>query len=327
MQAPVRSDQWPSLLVEEWTPTRNTLHMWTQIVGKIRKEHMPLINHWWEVTLYVTPRGLTTGAIPHRTGVFDVEFDFVSHVLVVRHCDGRQRSVQLAAKAVAEFYGEIRSALDSLGIDSDIVACPNEVDLAIPFAEDFQHASYDPAAARAFWQQLVQAHRVITDFRASFVGKVSPVHFFWGALDLACTRFSGRPAPKWSGTVPNCPDWVMVEGYSAELSSCGFWPGGGREGAFYSYAYPQPDGFAAYRVEPDVAYFSEEHGEFLLPYEAVRTADDPDHALARFLQTTYEAAAVLGGWDRAALEDDPDRLPSRHLRQISSPRGPSQVSP
>lgn len=316
MQARMRTDQWPSLPLEEWTPTRDTLHMWTQIVGKIRKEHMPLINHWWEVTLYVTPRGLTTGAIPHRNGVFDIEFDFVNHVLGVRHSNGSQRSVRLAAKSVAEFYGETLSALDSLGIESEIVARPNEVDPAIPFAEDFQHASYDPHAARAFWQQLVQAHRVITDFRASFVGKVSPVHFFWGALDLACTRFSGRPAPKWSGSVPNCPDWVMTEGYSGELSSCGFWPGGAGEGAFYSYAYPQPDGFAAYHVEPDAAYFSEEYGEFLLPYEAVRTADDPDHALAGFLQTTYEAAAELGGWDRATLEDNPDRLPSRHVRQI-----------
>lgn len=316
MQARVRTDQWPSLLVEEWTPTRNTVHMWTQIVGKIRKEHMPLINHWWEVTLYVTPRGLTTGAIPDRNGVFDMEFDFVSHVLGVRHSNGGQRSVRLTAKPVAEFYGETLAALDSLGIESEIVARPNEVDPAIPFAEDFQHASYDPDAARTFWQQLVQAHRVITDFRASFVGKVSPVHFFWGGLDLACTRFSGRPAPKWSGSVPNCPDWVMVEGYSRELSSCGFWPGGAMEGAFYSYAYPAPSGFAAYPVEPDAAYFSEEYGEFLLPYEAVRTADDPDYALARFLQTTYEAAAELGGWDRAALEDNPDRLPSRHVRQI-----------
>jgi hypothetical protein len=312
----MQADQWPSLPVDEWTPTRDTLHMWTQIVGKIRKEHMPLINHWWEVPLYVTPRGLTTGAIPHRNAVFDIEFDFVDHVLGVRHSNGSQRSVRLAAKPVAEFYGETRSALDGLGIESEIVARPNEVDTAIPFAEDFQHASYDPDAARAFWQQLVQAHRVFTDFRASFVGKVSPVHFFWGALDLACTRFSGRPAPKWSGSVPNCPEWVMVEGYSRELSSCGFWPGGAREGAFYSYAYPQPDGFAAHPVEPDAAYFSAEHGEFLLPYEAVRTADDPDHALARFLQTTYEAAAELGNWDRAALEDNPDRLPSRHIRQI-----------
>jgi Family of unknown function (DUF5996) len=315
MDVPVRSDRWPSLLVDEWTATRDTLHMWTQIVGKIRMAHMPLINHWWQVPLYVSPRGLTTGAIPYRDAVFDIEFDFVTQDLAIRHSDGSRRSVPLAAKPVAEFYGEALSALDSLGIESHIVARPNEVDPAIPFAEDYDHAAYDPDAARTFWQQLVQAQRVIGNFRAAFVGKVSPVHFFWGALDLACTRFSGRPAPAYSGSVPNCPDWVMVEGYSRELSSCGFWPGGAREGAFYSYAYPEPDGFAAYPIEPDAAYFSEQLKEFLLPYEAVRTADDPDHAVARFLQTTYEAAAQLGGWDRAALEDDPDRLSSRSIGQ------------
>jgi hypothetical protein len=211
----------------------------------------------------------------------------------------------------AEFYRETLAVLGSLGIESHNFARPNEVDPAIPFAEDVAHAAYDPEAARTFWQQLVQAHRVIGDFRAGFVGKVSPVHFFWGAMDLACTRFSGRPAPRHPGGAPNCPDWVMVEGYSRELSSCGFWPGGGREGAFYSYAYPEPSGFARYPIAPDGAYFSEDFGEFLLPYEAARAADDPDHAVARFLQTTYEAAAELGGWDRAALEDDPHRLPPR----------------
>jgi Family of unknown function (DUF5996) len=308
MDAPVKTYRWPSLVLDDWTPTRETLNMWTQIVGKIRLAHMPLINHWWQVTLYVTPRGLTTGAIPTRNALFDMEFDFVNQVLAIRHSDGGQRSARLAAKPVAHFYGETLSALDSLGIESHIVARPNEVDPAIPFAEDYRHCAYDPDAARTFWQQLVQAYRVITNFRASFVGKVSPVHFFWGGLDLACTRFSGRPAPRWSGSVPNCPDWVMVEGYSRELSSCGFWPGGAKEGAFYAYAYPEPDGFADYPVEPDAAYFSRDYKEFLLPYEAVRRAEDPDHAVARFLQTTYEAAAELGGWDRAALEDDPDRL-------------------
>jgi hypothetical protein len=236
-------------------------------------------------------------------------------VLAIRHSDGGQKAVPLAAKPVAEFYAETLSALDSLGIESHIVGTPNEVEPAIPFAEDYQHAEYDPDAARAFWQQLVQAHRVMTNFRAAFAGKASPVQFFWGALDLACTRFSGRPAPLHPGGAPNCPDWVMAEGYSRELSSCGFWPGGGKEGAFYSYAYPEPDGFSARRVEPDAAYFSDELGEFLLPYEAVRTADDPDRAVARFLQTTYEAAAELGGWDRGALEDDPNRLPPLSMRR------------
>jgi Family of unknown function (DUF5996) len=315
MNEPVPTCGWPSLMVDEWTATRDTLHMWTQIVGKIRMVHMPLFNHWWQVTLYVSPRGLTTGAIPYRNAVFDMEFDFVSHVLAIRHSDGDLKTVRLVARPVAEFYGETLSALDSLGIESQIIATPNEVEPAIPFAEDYQHAEYDPDAARKFWQQLVEANRVMNNFRAAFVGKVSPVQFFWGALDLATTRFSGRPAPLHPGGVPNCPDWVMTEGYSRELSSCGFWPGGGKEGAFYSYAYPQPEGFAARRVEPDAAYFSEELQEFLLPYEAVRTADDPDRTVARFLQTTYEAAAELAGWDRGALEDDPNRLPPLSVRR------------
>jgi hypothetical protein len=308
MEASVRTNGWPSLRVDDWTPTRDTLHMWTQIVGKVRLAHMPLINHWWQVTLYVSPRGLTTGAIPYGTAVFDMEFDFVANVLAIRLSDGSERSVPLASRPVAEFYGETLSALDSLGIASQIVAHPNEVDPAIPFAEDFEHAEFDADTAHMFWQQLVQAHRVILDFRASFTGKVSPVHFFWGALDLACTRFSGRAAPSHAGGAPNCPDWVMVEGYSRELSSCGFWPGGGEEGAFYSYAYPEPQGFAEYRVEPDAAYYSDEYKQFLLPYEAVRTAGNPDQTLSRFLHSTYAAAAESGGWDREALEVDPHRL-------------------
>lgn len=311
MGVPVSTSGWPSLRVDDWTPTRDTLHMWAQIVGKIRMAHMPLVNHWWQVTLYVSPRGLTTGAIPYGTAVFDMEFDFVNHALVIRHSDGSERSVLLQAKPVAQFYEETLSALDSLGISTRIVARPNEVVHAVAFAEDYQHAEYDSDAARTFWQQLVQADRVIGEFRASFVGKVSPVHFFWGSFDLACTRFSGRPAPKHAGGAPNCPDWVMVEGYSRELSSCGFWPGGGEEGAFYAYAYPEPEGFGGYPVQPDAAFYSEEHRQFLLPYEAVRTAHNPDQALSQFLQSTYAAAAELGGWDRTALEDDPHRLPRR----------------
>ncbi|MGY4649386.1 DUF5996 family protein [Mycobacterium sp. URHB0021] len=308
MEARVGTYGWPSPRVEDWTPTRETLHMWAQIVGKIRLAHMPLINHWWQVTLYVSPRGLTTGAIPYGTAMFDIEFNFVDHVLAIRHSDGSERSVPLAPKSVAQFYGETLSTLDSLGIASRIVAHPNEVHAAIRFAEDYQHADYDPDAARMFWQQLVQANRVIGEFRASFVGKVSPVHFFWGAMDLACTRFSGRPAPEHAGGAPNCPDWVMTEGYSRELSSCGFWPGGGEEGAFYAYAYPEPEGFADCAVGPDAAFYSDEYKQFLLPYEAVRTADNPDQTLSQFLHSTYAAAADRGGWDRAALEDDPHRL-------------------
>ena len=301
--------RWPRLKVGDWADTRDTLHMWTQIVGKIRLSQAPLINHWWQVTLYVSPRGLTTSSIPYRSGSFDLEFDFIEHQLKIRSSIGGERRVGLAPKPVAEFYAETMKALGELGIEVEIDARPNEVDPAIPFAEDYEHSSYDGEAAQLFWRQLLQAERVMGEFRSHFVGKVSPVHFFWGAMDLACTRFSGRDAPEHPGGVPNCGDWVMVEGYSRELSSCGFWPGGGEEGAFYAYAYPEPDGFADYPVGPDGAYYSTENGQFLLPYEAVAAAENPDRALAEFLHTTYDAAADLGHWSRADLEDDPARWP------------------
>lgn len=302
-----RFDAWPELRVADWTDTRDTLHMWTQIVGKVRLTYAPLVNHWWQVTLYVSPRGLTTSAIPHKWGCFDMEFDFVDHQLRVRASDGGIREVALESKPVAEFYEQTFGVLRELGIEPRIQSHPNEVDPAIPFAEDYTHVSYDPNAAHLFWRQLTQAARVMGEFRAHFIGKVSPVHFFWGAMDLACTRFSGRAAPPHPGGAPNCGDWVMVEGYSRELSSCGFWPGGGEEGAFYAYAYPEPEGFAEYPVAPAAAYYSQENGQFLLPYEAVRTAADPDRELTAFLHTTYEAAAERGGWPRASLEDDPGR--------------------
>ncbi|ODR25720.1 DUF5996 family protein [Mycolicibacterium porcinum] len=298
---------WPALRVSDWEPTRDTLHMWTQIVGKIRLTYSPLLNHWWEVTLYVSPRGLTTSSIPYRDRLFDMEFDFIDHVLAIRTSDGGSGTVALAPKSVAQFYSETLSALEKLGIEARIHARPNEVDPAIPFAEDRQHASYDPHAANLFWRQLVQAHRAISDFRAYFVGKASPVHFFWGSFDLACTRFSGRPAPEHPGGAPNCPNGVMVEGYSHELSSCGFWPGGGEEGAFYAYAYPEPQGFSDFSVGPDTAFYSPDFRQFLLPYEAVRKSADPDGALMEFLQSTYAAAADLAHWDRASLECDPER--------------------
>lgn len=301
------SNGWPALRVEDWTASRDTLHMWTQIVGKIRLAHAPLVNHWWQVTLYVSPRGLTTSAIPHTAGVFDIEFDFVEHRLHIRSSDGSARQVALESKPVADFYAEIMRALNALGIAVQMQATPNEVEPAIPFAEDYEHASYDPDSVQLFWRQLVAAHRVLHEFRSHFIGKVSPVHFFWGAMDLACTRFSGRTAPKHPGGAPNCGDWVMEEGYSHELSSCGFWPGGGDEGAFYAYAYPEPEGFADHRVAPKQAFYSAENGQFLLPYEAVRTAADPDRTLLEFLHTTYEAAAEHGNWDREALEADPHR--------------------
>ncbi|MER6983343.1 DUF5996 family protein [Streptomyces carpinensis] len=301
-------ETWPRLRVADWTETRDTLHMWTQIVGKVRLTHAPLINHWWQVTLYVSPRGLTTSAIPYGSGAFDIEFDFIDRRLVIRTSDGAVRTVALEPKPVARFYEETMRALNELGIEAPIQAHPNEVEPAIPFAEDDRHASYDPTAARLFWQQLLQAHRVMGVFRSRFTGKVSPVHYFWGAMDLACTRFSGRPAPPHPGGAPNCGDFVMVEGYSHELSSCGFWPGGGEEGAFYAYAYPEPDGFAEHPVTPTDAFYSRENGQFLLPYESVRTAGDPDAVLLGFLQTTYDAAAEHGRWDRATLECDPQRL-------------------
>ena len=302
-----RSTEWPRLKLADWTETRTTLHMWTQIVGKIRMAHAPLVNHWWQVTLYVSPRGLTTSAVPYRDGAFDIEFDLVEHVLRIRSSDGGASTVPLRPKSVADFYAQTMTALDELGIVAPIQAAPNEVDPAIPFAEDRENASYDPAAAHLFWRQLLQANRVLGEFRSHFVGKVSPVQFFWGAMDLACTRFSGRPAPQHPGGAPNCPDWVMVEGYSGELSSAGFWPGGGEEGAFYSYAYPEPPGFQDHPAGPD-AHYDQAMGEFLLPYETVATANDPDRTIAGFLQSTYEAAADQAAWDRQSLEDTPTRL-------------------
>jgi len=292
------NDSWPSLAVADWTDSRDTFHMFTQIVGKIRLKCEPMVNHWWQVPLYVSARGLTTGSMPYDGDAFDMEFDLVDHVLRIRRSDGRSAEVTLRAMPVAEFYAATKAALAEVGIDVPIVARPNEVDPAIPFADDFGHASYDPAAVHAFWLQLVQAQRVLTDFRAGFGGKVSPVHFFWGAIDLAVTRFSGRPAPQHPGGVPNCPDHVMIEGYSHEISSAGFWPGGGAEGAFYSYAYPAPEGFSDAPV-PAPAYFDHALGEFILPYEAVRTAADPDALVRDFLAATYEAAASLGRWDRS----------------------------
>ncbi|WGW13561.1 DUF5996 family protein [Saxibacter everestensis] len=301
------AQSWPSLRVDDWTATRETLHMWTQIVGKIRMAHAPLLNHWWQVTLYVTPRGLTTSTVPCGNRVFDIEFDFCQHNLQIRVSDGSARQIDLEPKSVATFYQQVMQALDELGIDCRIQAGPNEVDPAVPFAEDTGHASYDAEAVHLFWRQLVQADRVLHEFRSHFSGKVSPVHFFWGAMDLACTRFSGRSAPTHPGGAPNCGDWVMVEGYSHELSSFGFWPGGGDEGAFYAYAYPEPDGFAEHPVRPNAAFYSSENGQFLLPYEAVRTANDPDRTLLDFLHDSYQAAAMHGGWDRSTLEADPSR--------------------
>ncbi|OLE70208.1 MAG: hypothetical protein AUI36_04040 [Cyanobacteria bacterium 13_1_40CM_2_61_4] len=259
-----------------------------------------MVNHWWQVPLYVNARGVTTSAIPAGTRTFEIAFDFVDHRLRIDTSDGATRSLALAPRSVAEFYRELMANLDALGVGTRIWPRPVEVQQAVPFAEDHAHASYDPEHARRLWQALVQADRVLTRFRARFLGKASPVHLFWGGLDLAVTRFSGRRAPRHPGGVPNVGDWVMHEAYSHEVSSCGFWPGD--ESMFYAYAYPEPAGFAAARVEPGAAYYHPDLREFVLPYDAVRTAERPDEALMAFLQSTYEAAADLGHWDRAALE-------------------------
>jgi hypothetical protein len=281
-----------------------TLHMWIQIVGKTRLGLAPMENHWWQVALYVTPRGLTTSSIPHGERTFAVDFDFVEHALWVRADDGAVRRLALAARSVADFYDEYMTVLHSLGLDVALMAVPVEVQTAIPFAEDHEHAAYDADAAKRCWQILLQTDRVLKRFRARFLGKASPVHFFWGSFDLATTRFSGRTAPRHGGGAPNCPDHVMVEAYSHECSSCGFWPGTGPVGepAFYSYAYPEPAGYAEHAVGPAGAYYHRELREFVLPYEVVRTSPSPDDALLEFAQSTYEAAAEHGGWDRHALD-------------------------
>jgi hypothetical protein len=293
-----KTQPWPRLRVADWTDTRDTLHMWTQIVGKVRMAYAPPVNHWWHVTLYPTARGLTTSAVPHGTGVFDIEFDFLDHRLRLRTSDGGSREVALEPKSVATFYGETFEALAALGLEPRIRPVPNEVERAVPFAEDHEHKSYDGAAAQLFWRQLVQAERVLGRFRSEFVGKASPVHFFWGAMDLAYTRFSGAVAPQHPGGAPNCPPWVMHEGYSHELASFGFWPGGGEEGAFYAYAYPEPPGYA----ESTAPFYNESMKECVLPYETVADSADPDATLTEFLRTTYAAAADLANWDRPALD-------------------------
>ncbi|HEU4661731.1 MAG TPA: DUF5996 family protein [Pseudolabrys sp.] len=299
------SERWPELPYAAWKDTRDTLHLWTQIVGKIRLALTPWRNHSWHVTLYVTPRGLTTSPIPHSGGSFSIDFDFIDHVLWMRTSDGRVRQMMLRPMPVAEFYAGLMAALGELGIVVRINRMPNEIPDAVPFDQDRVHSAYDPDYANRFWRVLLASHDVMAHFRTAFLGKVSPVHFFWGSFDLAVTRFSGRTAPRHPGGVPNLPDQVAQEAYSHEVSSAGFWPGGGgpvEYAAFYSYAYPAPEGFSAARVRPAQAMWSNELGEFLLAYDAVRTAQDPDATLMEFLQSTYEAAADLGKWNRAALE-------------------------
>jgi hypothetical protein len=303
-------ERWPELPYAAWKDTGATLQLWTQIVGKTRLMLTPWLNHAWHVTLRVTARGLVTPLISTAEQDFQIEFDFVDHVLWLRTAGGHSRQVMLRPMAVAEFYGEYLHALSELGIAVRISETPNEVTDAIAFDRDTTHAAYDREYANRFWRVLLRSHEVFSHFRTAFLGKASPVHFFWGSFDLAVTRFSGRHAPLHPGGVPHLSDAVVREAYSHEVSSAGFWPGGGAIDypAFYSYAYPAPDGFASAAVRPAQAFFSRELGEFILPYDAVRTASDPKTALMEFLQSTYDAAAETGKWDRANLECTPGDL-------------------
>jgi len=300
---------WPELPTTAWRETYETLHLWTQVVGKIRLARTPWLNHSWHVALYVTARGLTTSPIQDGVRTFQIDLDFIDHLLRVSTSDGAQRQFALAGQSVASFYAAIMAALAELGIHVAIDEMPSELPEPIRFSQDSQHAAYDPDAVRRFLQILVNVDRVFKQFRTGFLGKASPVHFFWGSFDLAVTRFSGRRAPRHPGGVPHLSDDVACEAYSHEESSAGFWPGSGAVDypAFYCYAYPEPAGFRAAKVKPDAAFFSEALGEFILPYDAVRTAADPDKALLEFLQSSYEAAANAANWDRAALECAPGK--------------------
>ncbi|HMK35696.1 MAG TPA: DUF5996 family protein [Desulfomonilaceae bacterium] len=304
---PEKNVVWPQLNFREWKDTYVTLHMWTQIVGKIRLLQAPHVNHWWQVPLYITTRGFTTSAIPFQQRIFEIDFDFLDHKLIVHTDDGSIRTFGLAGRSVADFYWELMQALSSLGIHVNIWTTPVEVPERIPFEQDDSHASYDAKNAQRCWRIMVQTDRILKQFRSGFIGKCSPVHLFWGAFDMALTRFSGRLAPEHPGNVPALADFVVREAYSHEVSSCGFWPGGGpvEEPAFYSYAYPEPPGFKEAPIVPGEAFYSSDLSEFVLPYEAVRTANRPGEMLRSFLQSTYEAAASLGNWDRAGLERKP----------------------
>ena len=297
-------ETWPSLPLDAWSETRATLHLWTQIVGKIRMVQTPSINHSWHVTLYVTARGLTTGAVPYGTRVFEIDFDFIDHELTIRSSDGGVAGFSLHPQSVAAFYSTIQFELAKLDLQVKIQSKPNEVANSIPFEQDKSHSAYDAVYVNRFWRVLLQADRLFKKFRARFIGKCSPVHFFWGAPDLAVTRFSGRRAPEHPGGIPNLPDRITREAYSHEVSSCGFWPGGGPipYPAFYSYAYPEPVGFSSAPVKTQAAFYSADLREFILPYDVVREAEAPDATLLEFLQSTYEAAADLAKWDRNALE-------------------------
>jgi hypothetical protein len=297
------NSNWPPLVYADWQDTCATLHMWTQIVGKIRLALAPPVNHWWQVPLYLTSRGLTTSPMPYGRSTFQIDFDFIDHALRIDTSNGRRQTLPLRPCSVADFYAEIMDRLRALGLEMRLWTMPVEIAKPIRFEEDQIHAAYDPIYANRFWQVLTLVDQVFAVFRGRFLGKASPVHFFWGSFDLAVTRFSGRRAPP-PPSNPMIPDAVNREAYSHEVSSCGFWPGNGGFGqaAFYCYAYPQPPGFGETRIAPGAGHYSQELGEFILPYEAVRQAASPSETLLEFLQSTYAAAADLAQWDRAALE-------------------------
>jgi hypothetical protein len=299
------SNSWPSLPFAEWKDTAMTLHMWTQIVGKIRLTLSPWTNQSWHVTLYVTSRGLTTSPIPHGLCTFEIRFDFIDHELRIVKSDGAVRTLELRPQSVAEFYQKVMKTLAELDLPVTINTTPNEIQDAIPFERDEIHRSYDREYANRFWRVLVQSDRVFKEFRSRFCGKCSPVHFFWGSFDLAVTRFSGRQAPPHPGGVPHLPDAITREAYSQEVSSLGFWPGNAAAPTpvFYSYAYPEPPGFAEAKIQPGAAFYEPKLREFILPYDAVRTAQNPDEVLLDFAQSAYDAASKLAKWDREALEE------------------------
>jgi len=298
------NSQWPDLPLSAWSDTCDTLQLWTQIAGKVRIAVTPLVNHWWNATFLVTARGLAAPAMPYGGGTFDIVFDFAGQRLAIETSNGSAEGFALKPMAVADFHAEFMDRLRRLGIDVHIWTMPSEIENAVPFDRDRTHAQYDPVYAQRFWHALVQANRVMNEFRARFIGKASPVHFFWGSFDLAVTRFSGRTAPPPEGATPHVASWVMAEAYSHEVSSCGFWPGNGGYGhaAFYVYAYPEPSGYGDTRLATAEACYDKGLGQFILPYDAVRQASDPDALLLGFLQETYEAAADLARWHRKTLE-------------------------
>ncbi|MEP6684293.1 MAG: DUF5996 family protein [Parafilimonas sp.] len=297
---------WPDIDFNNWKDTLSTVQLWTQIVGKIRLKAMPWLNHSWHVTLYVTAQGLSTGSMPFEDGIFEIGFNFQQHILLITTSNGNEEEMELYPRSVADFYKELFNKLKKAGIDINIYPVPNEIENAIPFEKDEMHKTYNKEQVQNYWKALVQVHNVFIKFRAGFSGKCSPVHFFWGAFDLAVTRFSGRQAPEYSGAVPNIPLRVMQEAYSHEVSSCGFWPGSEAfpNAAFYAYCYPTPKDFSEQPVEPEEAFYSNEMGEFFLLYDVVRKSANPEETLMRFLNTTYEAAANTGNWNRTMLECD-----------------------